>query len=365
MLREFKVDNFKCFKEFKIENLGRINIFLGSNNVGKSTLLEAIFGYACGKNLTPLLENTILRMGRNRNQNIYNLIEKSLNTFNNKQNLEFSFEGKHDNKNLNTKFNYKLKPGTRFGEIEAELNPNYFIQQNETNNPTELLFNIEVFENNVRAKEESVFYPPINNYGMLAAEAPFIVANYLNVSNFKELAGLVRIYSMLKRENSLKSIVEELNKAFHNEIEDIDMLPYPDGSQAPISIKTLEGKYIPIYEYGDGMQKWFSMIGNQIIYKNSLHCIDEIGDMLHPEAQGFLGLNLSELAVKHNNQIFATTQSLEFVENYLKYLLDIKKEYLDEIRIITLKNIKGNIKARVLTGENALELLIENSVELR
>lgn len=375
MLEEFKIKNFKCFKQFELDNLGRINIFLGSNNVGKSSILEAIFGYACGGNLIPLVDNVILRIGRNENENIYSLIEKALNTFNNKNELEFSFEGKFQNKEIK-KFSYKLKPGSRFEEIEADLNPNYSIQPNfikegvkldayQNQIPTELLFNLEVLRDDESVKEESISYPRHFMVG-LTSQAPFKSAKYLNISNFKNTSELIRIYSLLKRDKrGLKDIICELNKAFQNTIEDIDMIPYPDGSQSPISIKTIQGKYIPIYEYGDGMQKWFSMIGNQLIYKNTIHCLDEIGDMLHPEAQGILGLNLSKIVMEHNNQVFATTQSLEFVENYLKYVLENDKQYLDDIRIITLKRVGQDIKARILSGERALELITENVVELR
>lgn len=375
MLEEFKIKNFKCFKQFELDNLGRINIFLGPNNVGKSSILEAIFGYACGGNLIPLVDNVILRIGRNENENIYSLIEKALNTFNNKNELEFSFEGKFQNKEIK-KFSYKLKPGSRFEEIEADLNTNYSIQPNflkegikldayQNQISTELLFNLEVLRDGQSIKEESISYPRHFMVG-LTSESPFKSAKYLNISNFKNTNELIRIYSLLKRDKrGLKDIICELNKAFQNTIEDIDMIPYPDGSQSPISIKTTQGKYIPIYEYGDGMQKWFSMIGNQLIYKNTIHCLDEIGDMLHPEAQGILGLNLSKIVTEHNNQVFATTQSLEFVENYLKYVFENEKQYLEDIRIITLKRVGQDIKARILSGERALELITENVVELR
>lgn len=43
MLKSLTIKNFRCFENFKIEPLDRINLIGGSNNVGKTTLLEAIF----------------------------------------------------------------------------------------------------------------------------------------------------------------------------------------------------------------------------------------------------------------------------------------------------------------------------------
>ncbi len=42
MLSSFRAQNFRCFRELNVQNLGRINLFGGHNNVGKTALLEAI-----------------------------------------------------------------------------------------------------------------------------------------------------------------------------------------------------------------------------------------------------------------------------------------------------------------------------------
>lgn len=41
-----EIRQFRAFDFIKIEQLGHINLFLGKNNVGKSTLLEALFLHA-------------------------------------------------------------------------------------------------------------------------------------------------------------------------------------------------------------------------------------------------------------------------------------------------------------------------------
>ena len=45
MLKSFYIQNFKNFKELTIPTLRRVNLIVGKNNVGKSTLLEAIALY--------------------------------------------------------------------------------------------------------------------------------------------------------------------------------------------------------------------------------------------------------------------------------------------------------------------------------
>src|SRR5216684_4176503 len=48
MIRSFKIKNYRGFKDFAIEPLERVNLITGSNNVGKTALLEAIY-----LNITP------------------------------------------------------------------------------------------------------------------------------------------------------------------------------------------------------------------------------------------------------------------------------------------------------------------------
>ena len=38
----FKVENFKCFEAFEMENIGQFNLIFGDNNTGKTTVLEAL-----------------------------------------------------------------------------------------------------------------------------------------------------------------------------------------------------------------------------------------------------------------------------------------------------------------------------------
>jgi AAA15 family ATPase/GTPase len=42
MIKNIKINNYKCFKNFEIKNFKRINILVGDNNSGKTSLLEAI-----------------------------------------------------------------------------------------------------------------------------------------------------------------------------------------------------------------------------------------------------------------------------------------------------------------------------------
>src|SRR6516225_709688 len=46
MLTSLKIANFRALKDFHVRQLGRVNLIVGRNNSGKSTVLEAVRIYA-------------------------------------------------------------------------------------------------------------------------------------------------------------------------------------------------------------------------------------------------------------------------------------------------------------------------------
>jgi AAA15 family ATPase/GTPase len=42
MLKSLKINNFRCFEEFDLPQLGRVNLLVGKNNGGKTSVLEAV-----------------------------------------------------------------------------------------------------------------------------------------------------------------------------------------------------------------------------------------------------------------------------------------------------------------------------------
>ena len=42
LLKNLTIKNFRCFENFHLKDLKRVNIFVGDNNSGKSSVLEAV-----------------------------------------------------------------------------------------------------------------------------------------------------------------------------------------------------------------------------------------------------------------------------------------------------------------------------------
>jgi AAA15 family ATPase/GTPase len=61
MLRSLKIENFRCFQTFELQQLGRLNLLVGTNNSGKTSILEAIQLLNSKSNLESLREVMIGR----------------------------------------------------------------------------------------------------------------------------------------------------------------------------------------------------------------------------------------------------------------------------------------------------------------
>ncbi|MFP4581065.1 MAG: AAA family ATPase, partial [Candidatus Sumerlaeia bacterium] len=43
MISSLHIENYRCFEKFDAQDLGRVNLIVGDNNSGKTSLLEAVY----------------------------------------------------------------------------------------------------------------------------------------------------------------------------------------------------------------------------------------------------------------------------------------------------------------------------------
>ncbi|MGL4914535.1 MAG: AAA family ATPase [Romboutsia sp.] len=358
MLKSLEINNFRKFDNLKIDELKRINLILGNNNSGKTSLLEAIYTYSCGKNLNQILSNVLTR-DKIDNIGNYDLIERILNLFNNKEDLIFELKGIEDNQ-VDYEFKHQVELGSQY---EAMIPNSHMI--NTKSNINNKIFDWNISERNITSKNrvEGNMPKSLNN---IKNVEPHLFATFNDILTHRNQQENTIIYSKLKRTNLFNEFKENMIEVF-GEIEDIDSIPYPDGTPSPVSIKYKNSDLLPLYSFGDGHQRWFNILGNMMVNKNAVICIEEIDSTFHYKAQKDLCKNIVKYANKFNCQVFLTSHSIEFVDNFLEGISELNdKELLDEVNIITLKsNSKGQSKARILSGTEAIKTREDYSLELR
>lgn len=378
MLTSLKISGFRRYDNLYLQDLSRINFILGENNIGKTSLLEAVFTWSCGQNIGPLFNIPVSRCRFSNFQNRYWMMEELISIFHNKKSLPFSmtFSGIYNGNE--EKFEHSVYPSdiltdydSSYKNTQGKVVPS--ISNSSINDQNSLSINqfgafqlAPVFtiaewqvEHNGNVVSENLT-SPVNP---ISKVSPFLFAKYIDLFSHITVNEIIQIYSNLKRNNLIEDVILELNKVFH-EIKNIDMIPYPDGSVSPISILK-DGTTLPLYAYGDGVQRWFYVLGAIALYKSSIICIDEIDTGFHPTAQAEFSKHLAQYSKNNNVQLFLTTHNVEFIDNFLKSVKELGEEYLEETRIITLRNSGSNITQRTLDGKMALDGRNEFSLELR
>ena len=383
MLKSLKISGFRKYRELCLKDLGRVNCILGQNNVGKTTILEAIYTWACGQNLIPLFNMPMARGRYVGIQQPYWMMEELLSLFNDSRTLplKMTLDGVSNGKracfehtvypsDILTEYDSSYK---RFPEGLMFRNNEILQRTSQAPAPAPVLLGTMQIVPDAFAKWEiahdgsdAQVYEITTPILQTSRKRSFYHATFIDVLGQIAIAENVQIYSCLKRENLLDEVVKEMRHVFP-EISGFDMIPYPDATQAPVSVVQDNGRMLPLYVYGDGVQRWFYIFGVVVLYKNSIICIDEIDVGFHPTAQVEFCTNLILAAKKNNVQLFLTTHNLEFIDNFLKATKNIDDKDASDIKIITLRRQESaeGPASRTLDALEAREARDEFALELR
>lgn len=398
LIDKLRIRNFKKFDSLELENLSRVNLLVGDNNVGKTTALEAVFSFACGVNFSPLLSVPFFQrlqgsmLPNPMVLNPYRMTEYILYTFHHKNLVQsdtynFEFQGrirKKDNDKTTLEdiiIKHEFVPSRIFAEFTPQKNEMWYdspttfnkIDMQDANGntmqlslPNQYLGDWHITANYNQDKEEifSVAYPNTIQDNRLIQ--PLALAKFNNELSHRDESEVRRIYAAITRAEIMTDFIKEINESFDIKIDAIENIPYPDGSESSITLR-LQGKnsHIPLYAFGDGLRRWYSLLGGMLIFKNAVHCLDEIDAGFHQQVQGALSKQLLNYAKKYHNQLFMSTHNIEYMDTFLKAIHEMGTNILEkDIRVITLRSVGDSVKCRILTGVEALQAR-EDGVDVR
>lgn len=383
MLKRLVIKNFKRFGELTISDLDRLNIIVGINNVGKTTLLEAIMGFASGMNLSSTLNFTVWhRAGLPQGMSAYQLTEAITNSFNSigeAGRLTFSFGGIADGEKK--EFIHQVKPGqiisTFLHESHTVIDGTEVVHRQVPmplpmapggslmiDVPVRYLGTWEVLSDG-EDKVTCELSAPLQ-FSHFSNRRFYISAMIHDFTIYLNESQISQTYSRLHSADKLGLFVKEMNKSFSGiTIKSIDNVPYPDGNAAPISVRLENGRRLPLYALGDGIRRWYELLGGMITFPSSIHCIEEADATFHHEAQDGFATRLAGYSEEYNNQVFMTTHSIEYLKTFLNA---IEKEdaicLKNRMRVITLRDYGDDVRHRTLDGTEALTA-IRRGLELR
>ena len=349
-INNIKVKSFRGIKDLMISNCKRINFFLGNNNNGKTSLLEAIS--LLNRNGKEDFFNLLIRRhGHIVNKDLLYLFNRETNNIN----IEYTLKDDKillssdyqvnkvlfNNELLQKKENVQelqrifpnLKLINRFfnGQEITYLNVNYKFNNEEKN------FTLNDIDSIVNRRTT------VNQSGNIFYLTPF--DHYLNYR--------LNVSELLKSE-VFRPIFIELMKGFDETIEDIFYLKErtPLGDTFELNVKCKNRDAEPISIYGDGIKKAIVISDAIARSVNGILLIDEIETSLHHQILSDIFYLLIRAAEQFNIQVFITTHSKETIDTFL----DIEKELnLDNVQFYTLKKTATKTYSKFISSKDLNE----------
>lgn len=376
MIDALNISGYRRYDSLNLQPLGKVNFILGNNNVGKTSILESVFAWACGQSIVPFVNVPLTRCRYRFYQSPYIMMEELVSAVHDRSSFPFhmTFSGRIDGKFES--FEHTIYPSALLseydssyksekGRIDWALNDSSAQSASADNIQWGGISQVPIAKWTVTHNQEDGIEAnlaiPFQN---IVTVKPFHNAKFVDLLAFTSMVEIVQVYASLKRQHLLSSVVAQMNRVFPD-ISEFDMIPYPDGSQSPVSIVKKDGTMLPIYAYGDGVQKWFYLIGTISLNRGSIICVDEIDVGFHPIAQKSFCYHVIRAALENQVQLFLTTHNIEFMDEFLSAAQELDFGSRKDIRVITIRESERGIQMRNIDADESKQARDNLNLELR
>lgn len=336
MLERLEINNFRGIKKLSFDSFKNINIFTGKANVGKTSVLEAIY------TILKLNPASMIEMSNLRAIVGYDDIFKSLfYDYNLKNSIKLNAT---INNKKEEKINIEIRPNINNKSITVPLDTQ--TSENDINFLNSLQFDIK----NGKTSTSNIIVEKINNtvnFQVLSTDKIKIdiednvefIAEYYNKNNLHK-----NLKNILEKKKE-KEELHEYCKQFNDNIKDIRFID----NKIVIETSNLEHT-LNLKTMGKGFQTYMTIIASMVAGHKYI-LIDEIENGIHYEIMNILVDNMINLSKKYELQFFITTHSKEFLQTLNKFTKN--NDYSDMISVFNLYHDKEkDIKVVKFTQEN-------------
>jgi AAA15 family ATPase/GTPase len=352
-LEQLKIENFRGFDSLEIDGLSRINLFVGKNNSGKTSILEALFLiFGMSNPAIPNNMNRIRGIGVNPKSGTAKQLKYLFHNL--KLDEKPAFYAKFDD------------ASERWLTLDAKCGQNVFSFENVSVpeiNGYGLTFATKTGQSQRKSYKSDFIFE--ESAAILKANAPSeyienLYATYISADVKDNQATLTRYSDIVKKKGG-EQILKVLQEVFGNNI--LAVQPLPDGIY--FNIKDME-EYVPGNIMGDGIRRFLNIVTAVSEKQNAFILVDELENGLHYSAYKLLWKSLINLSEQSNVQLFITTHNIETLESLKSVLeektFETKRDYAKVFSVVKSEN----------TGINAygysfkeFQTAIDNDIEIR
>lgn len=354
MLDSFYIGRYRGLKDITFNDLKNINVFVGQNNSGKTSVLEAlilsglfddvdllvdtlasryqIFSVDLFKSMFTLGEKAIICL-ESRLQNSGNKIHTHV-QYESAKRIKNSKESTEVFEDFTLKFSYNACEDKEIKDKE-DLNESFFIKFEEGEDGYSVILG--------KPKECKIDYK--------------IPCQFVSFSRFDRSKRLLQTVDEVLDSNRRTELIDVL-RIFDKDVENFEVI----GKNRVIKIfKKGYNEPLSLNDYGNGMYKAFFIATSALLCKNGIFLIDEIEAGIHSEALSQFITRLLQVCKDNNVQLFLTTHSLEAID----VILNNCQDSLTDTAIYHLMSNKSDTKLKRYSGEKLIQLRNEFGFDVR
>jgi AAA15 family ATPase/GTPase len=352
------IQYFRGFKELQLDDFKQINLLVGKNNAGKSSVLEALF-LLCGAS-NPRLVFTI-----DSHRDIFGIFTDILKSTLGLEKANHYLKMIYFELNEKQKIHLKADLGTEKRHIE--ISPTYSKQNKSSQESHSEWLNGYQFD---------YTQTPIGNKGKTYISAVSIeglnieeqktdtfyqeklLGILLNPRNMNEVAyaNLLNDFILSKEISSIVAVLQSVDSRIQHIVMDSNAVIYCDTGLA---------RMIPLSIMGDGIKRILSIVLRMAQCKNGVMLIDEIDNGFHYSSAFNLWKAVFSASEKYHVQVFATTHSDECVRAYEAAYKSVFQPDTDNIRLYRIENKEDGSHKSVKMDAETLGKMLEMNWEYR
>lgn len=290
---DITIKKFRGIQGLHLTGLRRINLFVGANNSGKTTLLEAVFLLTQMNDAYKLVDIEKLRGRIEGDTKINWLLENVPDTYQ----MTGLFNDRHCQVSMKNE-----------SEKSAEIDKQGYLSTIEVkasagNSSQTYMSKIRIYDD----RQPEVIYKEAFVLCRSAFTSPYR-------SNRKLL---VDAHAKVVEKGKMEELLQFIRNYFDANIQSIDLTSV-DGLNRFI-VKTKDGSHpMELTKYGEGLQRIFEISLFVVNCAGGCLMIDEIDSAIHKSLLVEFTNFVSRLAVEYNVQLFVTTHSKECVDAFVK-----------------------------------------------
>lgn len=334
LIDSLQIKHFKGLNHVLLDDFSQVNIFVGANNCGKTSVLEALKILSAPNDIGQIVHLALQRARVSAQAWQKNLVNY----------LITMFQKPADDTDC---YHFNLRIGVKGKSYQYDATGRIVETVDSTGMPDDML------KVSVKKSEDGIPCDSLN-FQIAGGENTIFYSDKKQLYHALYVSSATNYYrSCVKRLSDYiirvgKADVFQMLQTFDKSIDDISIVG------EDIYLHSADCGSLPLFAYGAGMQKAIFLATYLVYCKNGVILVDEIDNAIHISAFEDVFTWFLDACRKWNVQAFVTTHSAEAIDAILK---TVHNQYQNEdiLRIITLRKdySTNNTWTKVRSGEEA------------